>query len=106
MLDRPAGRDARPLLGLPDHLAVARAGLPAVFPAPCAEPIEPALDTNRIERRDFSRMAAATLPKNSVSPARRLTPMTITVFRLAFACRRMASSAATSTLTSVRLSTL
>src|SRR5207247_6355662 len=89
------------------HSPLARAGLPACVPADdCAEPIEPALDTNRIERRDFPRTAAATLPKNSVSPGRRLTPITIRVLRLAFACLRIASSAATSTLTSVRISTL
>jgi hypothetical protein len=35
------------------------------------------LDTKRIELLEFSRTAAATLPKNSASPAGRPTPMTI-----------------------------
>jgi hypothetical protein len=35
------------------------------------------LETKRSDRSEFSRTAAATLPKNSVSPAGRPTPMTI-----------------------------
>jgi hypothetical protein len=35
------------------------------------------LDTKSIERSELSRTAAATLPKNSVSPAGRPTPKTI-----------------------------
>jgi hypothetical protein len=38
------------------------------------------LDTNRMERSEFSRTAAATFPKNSVSPAGLPTPMTIRLY--------------------------
>src|SRR6266536_2580161 len=56
--------------------------------------------------RDSGRSTVNPLPKNSVSPGRRLTPITIRVLRLAFACLRIASSAATSISTSVRTSML
>jgi len=41
------------------------------------EATQPQLDMNRMEQSEFSRTAAATLPKKSVSPAGRPTPNTI-----------------------------
>ena len=63
------------------------------------------LTTKTMERSDFSRMAVAVSPKNSFSPGRRSTPMTIRLcLRLAISLR-MASSASFSARTAVRAST-
>src|SRR5262245_40622040 len=61
------------------------------------------LDTKRIELSEFSRIAAATLPKNSVSPAGRPTPITIKLYCPTRACRRIASSGETSRRSAVRI---
>ena len=52
------------------------------------------LTTNTIERSDFSRIAVAVSPKNSFSPGRRSTPITIRLCLRFAISLRMASSAA------------
>src|SRR5229473_2879842 len=84
--------------------SVARHGSPAADlehltrprPVPSAMP-KPQFDTSRTEALARSSTAAATLPKNSASPDRRLTPMTMRSQPPRAASRKIASSGATST---------
>src|SRR5262249_4664401 len=82
--------------------AAARA-LPA--PASGGAPNARGPETNRIERVDRSRIAAATSPKNKASPRRRLTPLTIGVWRVAPASRRIVSATCALRLIAVRKET-
>ena len=66
---------------------------------------KPQLTTNTIERSDFSRIAVAVSPKNSFSPGRRSTPITMRLCLRFAISLRMASSAACSVRTAVLAST-
>src|SRR5262249_17448988 len=91
-----------------NHPALAAApdearALPA--PASGGAPNARGPDTNRIEREERSRIAAATSTKNNASPGRRFTPMTISVCLVDAASRRIVSAIAVLLFTAVRIAT-
>src|SRR6516162_152115 len=64
------------------------------------------VETNKTDAFDFSKIEAATSPKNNVAPGRRLTPMTMRLYRPPPAFFRITFSAASAAHIVVRIAVL